>query len=749
MTDLTRLTNPTQTTNMLELFGDIAKQRQETIQTIKQTDTRIISSDQAFQRSITNLSRQQQVIFGEAQETLNNLRTIGRLPGDLPELLGIFNEKFSPRAQHAKLQSSELELQRLGLQMNTAQQVHRMNVAQSVREQATAINVLQFTREGLIDTQRMAEFGLSLREHEIRLSEHNREVLEKNLKDQSVDTLIQWQADPSKAPKELRDKPGLIRGMILHKSDLETQSRMLAFTLNASEKDQRIRSLSIDQLRGILEGKAAPPDGLTIGEIEERFINQNHAQLTSRSAVLAHKAGELQLRQALKAELLLGKSSTEIQDMLNNMAGETNSIMQGGLEFTRNELTMAFSQKYNEERERNNAMMDRVISLSGVEGAALESGTIAQSLQMVTNPHTAFDPQNPYSMLPPGIAAQAMTNDAKLNQAVALGSADLIIKYNEEQRNFLRQARDAYVDSQPKEVKEATKEFMDNGRFITARNANDYMLNNIGNPGLLGADPVLGPVWSSLTNSYIELAKKQTTGISFDPVSGTVDLTGKGLDSAVLTEEAIRKGNVRKTAKSHLYQEALRVSFGNLVRGSPDVWGKYVNQRSGNLSELFYAVSEREDEGGNVTQELVFNPAEMLITLASDSVALQQKGILRPNDTLIDTLIAEMRTTGMPSIRQIGSGSIGGSALMFSLYGDTPEASIMTEVNALEATAKKVIHEAVRAGSEMSGIKNMSDQARAALNLPPKEELPMEEQIRRSLTGTGPSTSQFNMPRAQ
>jgi hypothetical protein len=68
--------------------------------------------------------------------------------------------------------------------------------------------MFEFTRQGFLDTIKLAEYGFQVEEN---INKRTKALAE----GASLEQLAQWRKDPNSAPAGIRNKPGLIQAMPL------------------------------------------------------------------------------------------------------------------------------------------------------------------------------------------------------------------------------------------------------------------------------------------------------------------------------------------------------------------------------------------------------------------------------------------------------------------------------------------------------------------------------------------------------
>lgn len=768
-------------TDFAAQIKQLGQQRQETLETLDDTNTKITKSENRLGQMFQTFSRQQSHAVERANDALNNIRTAHRLPRVIQRFMGMFDEDLNIDAQKARLDQSNLSLQRIGQQMQLAEQSHLLTTQQAGREAEHSLRVLQFDEQGHIDQMRVAEFGIRMQQHEMQLNAFQRDKLERDLADQSLDTLRKWAKDPSKAPAAYRDKPGLLQGMVLdkvsqeesvlgqqianqinvgqfamalerHKIDMEVaEQQRIVRELNSksmfeleqwrddpknapkwvkdnpgllesmleervsrrqalagqslanqvqehnlvqTRKSAQLRALPEDQLAAIVEGKVALPEGLEFGEVQERLREVRIMDASLKGAMIANKSNDLQLEQQLKSVALSQMSVNEISEHLDAMGESALVTNVEGVEFSREELTTGLFKKSEEAREQQNVTFDRLIAAQGSIGTVQEGMSSAQGLHFALNPGMPFDPNQPFANLPPTIGARAQTIYEKMQAADSLGNADLFTQYANEFRDFMNAEKEKYITDQPKEQQPYIREYIENGRPITSKATNDYLLVNAPNPSLLAGDPVLDGVWSDFSASMHDVTKKQSGAITL--VDGELTIGGEKADSAVIVEQAIRDGDVRRKANATLFQYSVLQSFERLAERSPEIWKRFYNPATGTMSEAFYT----QDAEGNPS----FDLASFSDTLAIETQKIQSEGLIQTGDNLLDMIIHDMQFNSQADLRSLGQADPNGSAMMFALYGNRPEQAIQTNLQRMQQMAPLAVQSAARLQADVERI---------------------------------------------
>lgn len=654
-------------------FEETSKIRESTADVISKSSEQIRAANQAQARNIENFSGKAQVQFDRMSEALDNMSRIESLPEGITDIIGFFDRDFNKGVQLNKMQRAEFELNRINQLQKNANITAQLTASSAAQEAQTALQLFEFTREGFLDTIAAAESGFRIEEgvqqRDLRAAE--------NL---SVEQLREFAADPSKAPTNLRDKPGLIQSVMLSKvsQELGVSAQQLSIDLNREvlenqRKENVMRKFDIPQLKTMLDTNNFP-GGLTIADVQDELNRRVGAEQSLKSAAIANQQGELELAFTHKQTALGQMTVKELETGLSNATTANGRIELQGVEFTATELRTELLRKQQIEKQQRDISLGQIAAQAATSGTINQIGSTASGLSGATNPGTPFNPETPFENLPPQLQSEMQGLQAQLDAMSKLQEAgvDTITKQVEilnTMNEKMTTAKESFIKAQPAETQNGYRQYIDNGGFIEdAKAASDYLTAS-SSPFALNYDPVMAKPFEQFANSLNDLASQQIQSIGTADISdegtGTLEIRKrKELESGQLVNQALKESKAGTMLSQMLMQKLMADTIVNLQGGNKDsIWSGIVDPETRRFDERVFST-----EG-----TFEFNKLAQL--LAAKTVAFRDAGVIPPGQSMIGLMVDEARSLS-GALKNIGANDPTAAAFIKSAYNNNPQLAV-------------------------------------------------------------------------
>lgn len=660
-----------------ETFEATERARKETSDILTRSQEQIRAANDAQARNIQIFSGRAETNFDRMETALDNLSDAEALPDSIANFLGLFDSDFNKDKQLSDLRKAEFELGRINQQQQNANTSAQLTASTAAAEAESAIQQFTFTRQGFLDTAAAAELGFTIEEG-IRQRDLD---LVQNL---STEDLRKFAADPSKAPANLRDKPGLIQSVLINKmsAELGIQAQQLNVEVNRDVLEQRrrenlMRKFPTPQLQNMMETGSFPGD-LDLGTVQDEVNRRTAVEQDLRASSIANQQGELQLAEASKIRALQQMTIQELQTGLAEASQNNGRMNFQGVDLTATELRSVLLQKQAVEREQRDLTLSNIAAQAQTEGTIAEIGTLSKGLTGATNPGTPFNPNNPAESLPPQIQSKVLGLQAQLEAMTKLQEAgvDTVNKQVEiltEMRNEINGFKESFIESQPSDTQNGYRQFIDNSGFIEDNKAAADFLSASSSPFALNYDPIMARPFEAFANSINDLASQQVKSIGTAEISaeGDAGATGtlqireqKELDPQQLIQQALKESGAGNTLTQMLTQKLLADTIVDLQGGNnQSIWGGIVDPQTRTFDERVFSPEGK------------FEFKRLAQLVAAKDVAFREAGITQPGNSMISVLVDRARTLS-PSLREIGTNDPTAAAFVKSAYNNNPQLSV-------------------------------------------------------------------------
>ena len=636
-----------------ELSARADKQRAAFAETQQQSIEDVAESQANLKTSIDLFTKEAEEINAETLAALQQLERAAAVPPQFRDLVSIFNPELNMDKQRVAVQRGQLELSNVQSKLRSAQLSHDLTTQTARSNIELAATAEAVTRAQLENSIKVLGLGIQI-ENEVEQEDITEAQNLSTEEIQRIDTALKA-GDLQSVPPRFRNKPGLIEATLQNKQFSQMGVTQREIQIASSEILLRREKIS-DTLTKFDDSALSEqlrtqtfPEGLNKNIVTQELDRRQKIQEDLRSAQLANEAGEFQLLNAKKNEVINDSTLGELKVAFDLAARSP----EGVAEIRAGDFAAAFTKE-----ELNNAILAKEKAFEAtalklatdamVVGTA-EATNVSNNLQINNisrqlSPGGTFDPNNPIATAPPQVLNLLAENSARLSELRTLKSGlpedaasvidPLIGKEIKAMSDKIAKMEEDIVKNSPKPQQMATKEFLKNGRVVNNRNAGDLLSSQAANSEALNHHPLIGNLWKEFSLEFLDLESSVGgRNIAMDSVSGSFSISNEAKqDSTNLVERALQDTQFRDRASQKFLQKTLAEAVLTLqtetrakdTGASP--FDGIVNPQTGSFGPEFFQITP---EGKRIFDAQTFN-----VALSVKNKDLRTAGILQEGETL-------------------------------------------------------------------------------------------------------------------
>ena len=499
----------------------------------------------------------------------------------------------------------------------------------------------------------------------------------------------------------MKNRPGLIDAVLTSKRAAKLGVSAQEFNLSVARTAKRKREFinQFNSVEEIINFKGELPPEVSQLDLNQRRRDFIEIEDAIETAKLAMTAKKLTLLNKQKAIIMTRMGSMDVQEFLNAAVANKGQVDIGGIPFTASELRTGLVAITQKEADEERIIAENEVSSSNIMGNLASIDLIEKQYPGLYNPTS---PNPTLEDIPVDILSTILNQNAQIdnqkrrvqeaidaNSGTANAAIKILFEQTEEVKAFYKKQveerveKDFSTDSQP-----AAREFFLTGQIGPA-NATALTLDVGGNSALFIENDIIDEPWNKFSAIFGDISLEKIT--TFQPGLGGEGFSaasGKQRDSVIL-ERAVQESKFREGVATNIQLLSMAMAVNQLAEEmgapsaisqevpggeklSPDpnlnAFAKLRDPRTGRLAARF------NDANGS------FDLNEFLNFSAIETLALQEAGILQPNETVAGLVFDRSRNVANVVIDKTFSG-LYGTALKSAVFGNRPQNSVFQAVD--------------------------------------------------------------------